>query len=541
MPISISKPSLTDLRLRARASTSAVRLHLPCFTTYNDGAQTRGISRALTAAGRVNSAATRRGGVDLGDPYHDADWSGERQYQLQVSPIEVQQYREGYRPRRERLVATNRNSEREDERVSIPSSANSGQFGPRTMRGETMQAGTEPWNHIIANAAEPHSRIRDSRIPDWETDIEAQLDGEVQRLIGLRDFGLERVVQPPRRRTTRVRHGSERRRARVFDDGVDYTVLQPSSSSMVGYESEGIRPELSGQELESRGVRLPGVPDSDLSYLGADTRQYRNLRGRRERRELPRAPPPAASAGQLERIVDTGIGGGERSDPRTIRGRDDVYRPQPAIRSSMFRSTIHNPPPPTPKNPDIENFTDFVARTGTHIANLGTRAAQTIASRVMGAAEAKLSAPPPPQQSSNTNRVRNEDTLRQTAGLILTTQEFPPVLSREGAGSRYHSHLTRSQLPRARLQVPSITIQSPTHDSSGPSFRASASSQNGSRESISTTHFSNTYPPSSPNTSNTSESDGEKGEEGWTRLTVKTKEWDPFPGEWADEGRWNFF
>ncbi|KAL8714076.1 MAG: hypothetical protein Q9225_006628, partial [Loekoesia sp. 1 TL-2023] len=447
MPVSSllerSRVSLEELRsygLRARASTSFIRLHLPCLGSGGvggaDNSGVHNISRSFTAAGHTVSA--RRGALDLG-----TSTSEQQHPQIGASPIEIQQFR--YPPsgryraalhsgrrqarRQERFVASNRDPNREDEYLPYPSlsSSDEGQsadagnaeantengdaraIGARTRSRETRLAystGNDAWTRTIENAAReppPSSRIHGTDgIPTWEVDVEAQLEGEVQQLVQPRDFGFgeivaerERRLQPPRtaiprprRRSVRRVHDLERRRGRVFDDGIDYSVLRPPHPLD---EPETVAPHLSGQRLESRYPLLPWqqVADTDQSYTKTDTTRYRSLNGaRRHRRHLPHPPPPPSSFRQLEsvhaRILDAETGREVTYPPQHLERRDEPYRPQPRIRSDMFPPIVGGPAhATTTTRTQNESFSDLFARAGMHVAAISAGVTEAVASRVM--------------------------------------------------------------------------------------------------------------------------------------------------------------
>ncbi|KAL8994470.1 MAG: hypothetical protein Q9188_007056, partial [Gyalolechia gomerana] len=374
-----SKASLGELKLhvpalRARASSSPLRLHLPCvglgIASCGGGSDGVSISRSFTAPGQAPSA--RREASDHGNA-----GSAEQHQPSLSSPIEMQQYRavpEGHSYRypgrsEERLVPANGNPEREDEYLpySFPSHGSERQEGAvearrsadvrpadagladvgladadEGMRSQVIRqaysTGNDAWMRTIENAAQarlPSSRIRGTVIPVWEVDVEAQLEGEMQQLIGARDYRFGELVverappaisrplapqpttfQPPapQPRPHRPHHDPSKRKACIFNPQVDYTILHPHPNPA----PETISPHLSTQDLASLQTTSPiaSVADADTTYHQTDTSRYKTLitptsqQGRKL--HLPHPPPPASSTRQLDiiqaRILDAETG-----------------------------------------------------------------------------------------------------------------------------------------------------------------------------------------------------------------------------------------
>ncbi|KAI4180230.1 MAG: hypothetical protein L6R41_007368 [Letrouitia leprolyta] len=370
--------------LRARGSSTSPLRCLGFLVTGSGGSSSEGrngsgspsTSHSFAVLGQSPSA--RRGALDHGvgagntgpQLITTAGIAGHPNPSIS-SPIEVQQYHsipEGlsYRLRkrpRETLFLANGNPGREDEYLplSLPSQesetshrrayneaareradedarearAADAQAGRRRRRRRTSSheirrayaTGNDDWGRVIDDAVRarsPLSHVLGMGIPDWEIDVEGKLEGEVQRLVGEREFGLgewvagrvalvaaaqEMMPELPvsRPRHSRPRQEPEKQKAHILDPEVDYTVLRPTPTAS---ESEAILPGLSTHDLASRDppAQLPNVTDADTSYTRTDTARYRSLetqqsQGRRRlRRHLPHLLAPASSVEEAEAI-----------------------------------------------------------------------------------------------------------------------------------------------------------------------------------------------------------------------------------------------
>ncbi|KAI4139603.1 MAG: hypothetical protein L6R39_006204 [Caloplaca ligustica] len=151
------------------------------------------------------------------------------------------------------------------------------------------------------------------------------------------------LTPQPRRRSRPIIRDDERRYGRVYDDNHDYVVLTALRNATANATTtEGIRPDLSGQDLEEAGrPLLPAAPDG--AYADTDTTRYRALNG--ERRRLPPPPPPEPLTTVRATIHDI-------HDPQNYRNAgttDETYHPPPKlIRSTDFRPVAGVLNTPTP-------------------------------------------------------------------------------------------------------------------------------------------------------------------------------------------------
>ncbi|KAL8933571.1 MAG: hypothetical protein Q9216_006306 [Gyalolechia sp. 2 TL-2023] len=436
-----SKASLEELRghvpaLRARASSSSLRLHVPCIGVgIGNCTGGAGISRSFTAPGQSLSA--RRGALDHGNTgrtggaeqhVDTTETAAEQLHPSSISsPIEVQQFRaipagyHYYRTRsEERLVPANGNPDRDDEYSSYlfssrgrserrGSSDGNNDVGGREnssvfadaglaadvdarMRSREIRraytTGNDAWTIAIENSAQarqlllPSSRVQGTDVPVWEIDVEAQLEGEVQRLIGARDYRFEdlvaeRIVVPydatavpaplrithaqpppltPQPRPHPPHHNPSKRKARILNPEIDYSILHPSppTTPHSSLESEEtIQPSLLSTSTVTP-LHLtppppplhPSIPGADSTYTQTDTSQHNTLitpagrtRTKKERkaRRLPRPPPPTSSARQLDivnaRVLDAGRGGEGR-----------CFALAPSVSTTSVSTSSHPPP-----------------------------------------------------------------------------------------------------------------------------------------------------------------------------------------------------
>lgn len=374
---------------------------------------------------------------------------------------------------------------------------------------------------------------------------------------------LPELAPQPRRRSRPLVRDPQRRQGRIWDSQTDHVVLTALANATNTSLNEGISPHLSGQELEARRPPWPEVR-VDVAYTETDTSRYRNLTGvTREGRKLAPPPPPEPIVTIPARILDAETG----REVRDVGRRDgDASRPEPLIQATQFHPVIGQGSRPH-QRPEQDtasvNLSDALTRVEGYIAS----GAEVVASRVthpkplppLPSQPPGLSSHPasrsPPQQPTATipreqpktpsKEIQNGHMLRATAHLILTDQEFPGILTRDGPGSRLPTHLLRSlPPPRAVVverQIPRIARTSPTPSLSsfggGDDDDASVGSE---EDSISSSNSwnSETGVPSSPTDATSAdgsvEGEGEEEEEGWTPLTVRTSEWLPFRGDWIE-------
>ncbi|KAI4131379.1 MAG: hypothetical protein LQ338_001264 [Usnochroma carphineum] len=366
---------------------------------------------------------------------------------------------------------------------------------------------------------------------------------------------LHNLTPQPRRRSRPIIRDAQRRQGRFYHNEKDYVFLTGLDNAIhiSTTTNETIHPHLTGQELETCRRQPPPQPApadvSSAAYTQTDTTRYRDLTGEREQRRFP-PPPPAEPITSIHATIhDVEIREGE------VRYTDATYRPcptPPLIRSTDFRPVAglrNNPHHPGTTTTDTisENISNALGRVGGYLVG----GAEVVAARVteMTAQGGRRRRHPPyPNTNTNTNTAfsphhhqprhqqprdirtntnekplpplpsssssshhqtrsihsQNTNTSKAIAGLILTTQEFPPVLTREGPGSRMVLPVPpypRHQQPES-VEVPAIVVTSPSSSCQG-----SCMDDDGD------------------------EDEGEK--EAWKRLTLHTAEWEGFGGEWA--------
>ncbi|KAI4177620.1 MAG: hypothetical protein LQ346_007628 [Caloplaca aetnensis] len=434
---------------------------------------------------------------------------------------------------------------------------------------------------------------------------------------------LETLTPRPRQRSRPLVRDALRRQGRVWDHEADHIFLTAleHATNIHAAETESISPHLSNQELEALGApRLANqISKTGNRYADTDTTRYRALTGPQQQgsRKLPPPPPPKPVVTVQATVQDT----------RTGRGGDS-YRPAPLIRSTDFRPfagySSHPRRKPVPGRTDRGGISGTLNRVGGYF----TGGVDAVTSRAMEltpgrrrrregslrneyhvtTSSAPLSDPcllPPRggghgaehrhtqrqhsrpssnRSSSNNNNshtpTRTRSTLKALAGLILTDQEFPSVLTRDGPGSRLPMHILRPNPPhpyRPRVvtseqEAAAAAYESEVDKDGDRSWNSESSTRRrASEESLlssgwrSDLSFPSPLPspasspppsrPSSPTPSRPSspepslvsptstpatsldEQEDTGAEQEWKPLTVKTAEWVPFPGEWILEFR----
>ncbi|KAI4239731.1 MAG: hypothetical protein L6R40_005476 [Gallowayella cf. fulva] len=288
------------------------------------------------------------------------------------------------------------------------------------------------------------SSYPDTYIPSWQFDAEVQLAGLLQQdYAEVPDLALldilaacarEIALVRRRRRRRYVVDEAERRRGRVFDNVTDYTQPPPCDGD------EGIDTQVTGRRLEERQVG--GLV--------------------RTRRALPRSPPATLVESIPAKIVDAETG---KRVPCTEKGRGRKAKTGPTIWMSMFRPVVGGEYEPY----HLDNaYGRNLVPTTTTIVPKTTPSAPS--------APARPSRPPPlPPLPRNTNNHPHHPHL------ILTTQEFPPALNRNGPGSRFPAPCIQPPhhpaTARPRDKRPKIVAMSPlVVSASVPVTRVRASS-----------------------------------------------------------------
>ncbi|KAL8919536.1 MAG: hypothetical protein Q9208_006728 [Pyrenodesmia sp. 3 TL-2023] len=409
----------------------------------------------------------------------------------------------------------------------------------------------------------------------------------------------------PRQRSRPLVRDSQRRRGRVWDPETDHIFLTAleHATNVPSAQTETISPHLSNQQLEARGPQRPTGQTSGTGtgYAETDTTRYRNLAGAQQgNRRLP-PPPPPPPAGPVITVQAT------VQDART-ETRDEVDHPTPLIRSTHFRPVAGSAGHPNRSR--VPDTTERgISSTFNRVSGYFASGVDIVTSRAMGLTPGRrqsssdtdeFSSPTDlyssPSQGTNgqsvehsRNRSRSPQRhqqraripsspsrhsnlskrkLKSLAGLMLTDQEFPTILTRDGPGSRLPMHLLCPTCPPITNSsdevppIPEITLISPTTCSSS-SFSSSPSGPFGtngrkrrrSDDSISSGWMSDiTLPPAAPSppTSRPSSSslesemlsessvatsvdEQEAAEEEWKPLSVGTAERVPFAGEWVRE------
>ncbi|KAL8901517.1 MAG: hypothetical protein Q9207_005160 [Kuettlingeria erythrocarpa] len=341
---------------------------------------------------------------------------------------------------------------------------------------------------------------------------------------------LETLTPRPRQRSRPLVRDALRRQGRIWDREADHIFLTTlkHATNIHATEIESISPHLSNQELEARGAPQPRrarSPEPGVGYAETDTTRYRALTGpQHEGRKLPPPPPPKPVVTVQATVQDTRTGRGE-----------STQRPAPLIRSTDFRPfagySSHPRRKPVPSRADRGGVSGTLNRMGGYF----TGGVDAVTSRAMEltpgrrrhrhrgesprdeyyvttntASFSDTSRSPPPRgggdgaehrhtqqqqhysrpsirsstsnNNSNYTPTRTRSTLKALAGLILTDQEFPTVLTRDGPGSRLPMHILRPTAPHpnhprvvtseqvaaAAAAVPEINIVSPTTCCSSP-------------------------------------------------------------------------
>ncbi|KAL9009050.1 MAG: hypothetical protein Q9173_005886 [Seirophora scorigena] len=386
----------------------------------------------------------------------------------------------------------------------------------------------------------------------------------------------------PRRRCRPSVRDTQRRSARIWDEEDDNPILFTGleNATAIATATETISPHLSGPELERRGPPPAPAPLPTAAYEHTDTSLYRGLyEEQRRRKRLPRpSPPPPEPAITIQaRICDGRVG---------RRRNDEEYRAQALILREMFRPVVGLSSSSTITTVKADD--NILARVGGYLMSGAETVAEALLGRPSPSPSSSSSPPhhhhqrktrqapptqtPPPSSPSTTTpseRRRREEIRRKTAAaLILTDQEFPLRLTRDGPGSRLPSHLLLRPITTVtrRQPVPSVVRTSPSPPTSalnnheegeaeaaaaaaagkelhpekgelGETAEGSSSSAGGGgsrRRSSSSSSSNNRRGASRSSTPTTTKTSVD--EEEWVRLTVRTAEWVPFPGAWAE--RW---
>ncbi|KAL8698261.1 MAG: hypothetical protein Q9201_006669 [Fulgogasparrea decipioides] len=416
--------------------------------------------------------------------------TNERQQQGFESPVSMQQFR--YTPpgqprqrRQEMFVVQNRDPMREEEYPSVSTIESAMQnstderlLGADRTYVEAALESTGSQHNELRHHVDPSpvatpdqtetnngSRVHGNRTryqpptvsddaPDWRYDAEAYLNQSLGRHSASYNLPPSLQAGPvppaPRPRQARSRLGDEagRRRGRVFDNVTDYTTDPPTTVPFVpaSHPSNYHSPQ---------GRPTPATLQHSVYSSINNTNKNSNIPSLTPpRRTLPHPPSPSPVPKIPALILDHRNGQQLPSPPR------NDHNPHPKIGSSHFQPVIgsthphphpspltsHPPAPPAPRPPHPSQ--------------------QPLQSPHSCPPEHSAQAALAGRKFDNWNRLHN-----LAAALILTDQEFPRALSRDGPGSRFPPHLipttpsppapqTASRHPG--LEIPDIRIISPT-------------------------------------------------------------------------------
>ncbi|KAI4086402.1 MAG: hypothetical protein LQ344_007572 [Seirophora lacunosa] len=533
---------LGAIRSRAITTLGSRLHHLPsCFSDDDDddstvnGSVVRSLSRAYYA--RAQPLRARRTRVAIDD---DDDSVREMQVYRHPPPPPLSssttEERVGEEEEEERWVARNRDPYRDEEYLSYSSTSwgesrnRADADGGAGGRGEGSDVVVVVVDDDAAAAAaaaageEERRRRRRRRVATATAAAIREHDAEqLERWLGggERDFGFSAVVATAgggRRNAISVARepGAAGGNGRSDDDDGrgDAATLKPLPRRRSG---------ASVRDPQRRNARIWDEEDNIILFSALEnaTAISPHLSGAElERRGPPPAPAPLPTASY------------ERTDTSLYRG---LYGEQQ--RRRLPRPSC--PPPRGEPNARIQARI-YDRRQNAHRA------------------EALIRRPVDGASSSTTSVKADERPQRQETG-ILTDQEFPARLTRDGPGSRLPSHLVvrpiTSVTRRRPVPVPSVVRTSPTdaldthsHEEEAAAWRGNGEvegrssssagggdrdgSRRGSSSSSSTRRETSRSSRSSTPTTTTKTSVDEE----WLRLTVRTAEWVPFPGAWA--GKW---
>ena len=241
---------------------------------------------------------------------------------------------------------------------------------------------------------------------------------------------------PPQQRSRRRRRipgEAERRKGRVFDEGIDYTQPPPSHHNTT---NQRIKPHPTGAQLEQRSA--PGLVPA--------------------RKALPR-PPPADSVERIPvKVVRPPIKD-ERPAAKAVTETSGRLprKLSPASKKAISISMFH------PIVGGLDHAPSPLQQLPRDIISTATITTPTTFPYL------RPSQPSHPQHRTrkttiNTNTATKANKINPSTNLILTDAEFPRQLSRDGPGSRFPSQLLDAPTTGRRQvgRVPEVVLTSPT-------------------------------------------------------------------------------
>ncbi|KAL8692358.1 MAG: hypothetical protein Q9218_002609 [Villophora microphyllina] len=283
-------------------------------------------------------------------------------------------------------------------------------------------------------------------LPDWQFDAEAYLQQTLRQESRKDPLASNQENSPPSPAPPRHHQGkeathnkAERRKGRILNADIDYTRFSTAAKfNVASSDSTDLAPRPSSpHEAKQKDLPLHPHPQRQSRYTHILDQTSPPLIPARE--PIPRSP--LAPSSQQIPATETG----QRPPTAQQRLRKQEYNhTEGQIRSSHFNPIIsHQDTPRLNFNPPPNDSP-------------------------LPQSSPQLSPHPQPSALKQGN---NAKIPKGGASLVLTDQEFPPTLSREGPGSRFPAHLLHPPEHSDPLtrEVPDSSIISPTTPGTSPS------------------------------------------------------------------------